>query len=226
MDAVWWSKARWSRPREIVAGESRVYAQESRIGNPLAGTITEDIEAARSGDAEAMERLLLPYEGMLKSLCARMLGNVVDAEDAVQETFLQALRSLHRYRGDAKFSTWLTQIAVHVCADGKRKRRPHVSLTDWDEDRTPASTHPARTPEQVTVNRLLMQEALQTLRPDRRAAIILREIEEWSLEEIGRALGWNTPRVKTELYRSRLALAEWLRRHGYISSAEEMERSR
>lgn len=199
-----------------------MYAAGNRLGRTtreMSGVgesenpISADLRAAREGDTAAMERLLLPHESMLLSLCLGLLGDRADAEDAVQETFLRALRGLHRYRGEAKFSTYLAQIAVHVCADHRRKRRPTLRLEDWEQatpGAPPIETSPGT--EQTVINRLAALTALQTLKPQRRTALILREREQWSMEEIGNALGWSVSRVKVELFRARTALADWFRR--------------
>src|SRR5262245_46765636 len=74
---------------------------------------------ARAGDQAALERLLEPQERALYVLCRGILGHPDDAEDAVQETFLRALRALSGFRGDAAFRTWLFRIAVRICLDWK-----------------------------------------------------------------------------------------------------------
>jgi len=171
-----------------------------------------DLRAARAGDRAAMERLLLPHEPMLHAVCRGVLGSSADAEDAVQETFLRALRNLPRFRGDAKLSTWLTRIAVNVCADRRRdagrvRGAADVPLHEWDEERHPSAV--CGSPEGSTLDALLAREALRNLNPRRRAAFLLKDVEGWNLEEVGRAVGWSVPRVKVELYRARKALAAW-----------------
>jgi RNA polymerase sigma-70 factor, ECF subfamily len=180
-------------------------------GDPV---VAADLRAARDGDTAAMERLLVPHESLLLALCLSQLGNRADAEDAVQETFFRALQSLSRFRGEAKFSTYLAGIALRVCADQRRKRRPTLRLEEWGEGgaESPELPASATTTEQAVVDRVVAWEALRTLKPERRAALVLREREGWSLEEIGAAMGWSVSRVKVELYRARVALAAWFRR--------------
>lgn len=187
----------------------------------------QDLDAARAGDARAIERLLLPHEPMLRAVCRGVLGgSTADADDAVQETFLRALRNLTRYRGDAKLSTWLTRIAVNVCVDQKRRERPQVAWEEWDEERqttAPANfataTHGPGQPERRALDREVARQALQILSPHRRAAFLLSDVEGWTMREVGEAMGWAVPRVKVELYRARRQLAAWVRRH-----EEEMKR--
>src|SRR5437868_1061307 len=91
---------------------------------------TEQIElrAAQSGDRAALERLLREQEGRLYTVCRGILGNTEDAEDAVQETFLRAIRNLHRFSGKSQLKTWLHRIAVNYCLDHKRSRGPVLPM--------------------------------------------------------------------------------------------------
>jgi RNA polymerase sigma-70 factor (ECF subfamily) len=162
------------------------------------------LRAAQSGDREAAEQILAPHERPLFALCHGILGHADDAEDAVQETFLRALRALPGFRGDAGFRTWLYRIAVNVCLEWKRSRRP-TEL--WDEQRSP--TPDAGSPEAIALRHLQMREALAALMPRHRAILLLKEREGWSMAEIGAVLRWNTKRVEHELSRARRALAAW-----------------
>jgi RNA polymerase sigma-70 factor (ECF subfamily) len=166
------------------------------------------LRAGRAGDHAALERLLEPHERSLYALCRGILGHADDAEDAVQETFLHALRALPRFRGDATVRTWLFRIAVRVCLDWKRASQP---TEPWDEEQTPIAC-PGLSPEAIVLRHLRVMEALRTLLPRQRAVLLLKEVEGWSVAEIGRALRWNEKRVHNELYRARRALADWRRR--------------
>lgn len=167
--------------------------------------------AARAGDRQAIERLLLPHEPTLRAVCRGMLTRREDAEDALQETFLRALRGLESFRGEAQLKTWLVKIAVHVCL-ARRKALPAEATLD--ELHTPT----APSPERAVVRQALLDEALALLPPARRVALLLKA-EGWTLEEIGLAHGWSTARTKVELYRARLALDKWAKRR-----AEEDEK--
>lgn len=157
--------------------------------------------AARGGDASAIEQLLLPHEPTLRAVCRGMLGRREDAEDAVQETFLRALRGLETFRGEASLKTWLVKIAVHVCA-ARQKKTQTESVFD---EALPLSTP---SPERTVVRQALLTEALAILSPNRRVALLLKA-EGWTLEEIGRTQGWSAARVKVELFRARVALEKW-----------------
>jgi RNA polymerase sigma-70 factor (ECF subfamily) len=163
------------------------------------------LQAAVAGDRVALDQLLALHERRLLALCHGMLGHAEDAEDAVQETFLRVLRALPRFRRDASFRTWLLRIAVNVCLNWKRDRRP---TEPWTEEHPQAPLHDA-SPEAIALLRLQVLEALGGLPPDRRAALLLKELEGWSVPEIGAAMGWNLKRVYNELYKARRALADW-----------------
>jgi RNA polymerase sigma-70 factor, ECF subfamily len=166
------------------------------------------LRAARAGDRDALERLVALHHRILLALCHSILGHAEDAEDAVQETFLRALRALPGFRGDAAVRTWLCRIAVNVCRNWRRDHR----LTELlDEER---ADHPRQSasPEALALRHLRILEALNVLRPPQRIALLLKEREGWSMAEIAAALGWNEKRVGNELYRARRALVEWRRR--------------
>jgi RNA polymerase sigma-70 factor (ECF subfamily) len=165
------------------------------------------LRALRAGDLTALDRLLVLHERGLFALCYGLLGHAQDAEDAVQETFLRALRALPGYRGEATFRTWLFRIALHLCLRWKRSRLP---TEPWDEARPPVAPESA-SPEAIAVRRLQIEEVLAHLLPRYRIVLILKEREGWSIAEIAAGLGWSERRVEHELSRARRALAEWRR---------------
>jgi RNA polymerase sigma-70 factor, ECF subfamily len=163
------------------------------------------LNAGLAGDQAALDQLLALYERRLLAICQGILGHADDAEDAVQETFFRALRALPRFRREASFRTWLLRIAVNVCLNWKRDRRP---TEPWEEEHPRAARDDA-SPEVIALLRLQVMEALGSLPPHRRAAFLLKELEGWSVSDIGAAMGWNLKRVYNELYKARRALADW-----------------
>jgi RNA polymerase sigma-70 factor (ECF subfamily) len=167
------------------------------------------LRAAQAGDRAAVEQLLALHERPLLALCYGILAHADDAEDAAQETFLRALRALPKFQwGRATFRTWLFRIAVNVCLNWKRDRRP---TEPWDEGQSHALNAPgvSRSPEEIALCRLEVTEALSGLPARHRAIFLLKVLEGWSAAEIGAAMGWNTIRVQNELSKARRALAEW-----------------
>jgi RNA polymerase sigma-70 factor (ECF subfamily) len=169
---------------------------------------TQLLRAGQAGDRTALEQLLVPYERPLYALCRGILGHADDAEDAVQETFLRALRALPAFRGEAAVRSWLYRIAVNVCLDRKRAHQP---TEPWDEERCPAVCH-AGSPESIALRHLRLTEALGCLLPRQRVILLLKELEGWSVGEIAVAMRWNEKKVYNELYKARRVLADWQRR--------------
>jgi RNA polymerase sigma-70 factor, ECF subfamily len=164
------------------------------------------LHRAQGGDLSATQTLLERHEKAVGTVCLGMLGNRDDADDAVQETLLQALRGLPRFRGASSFRTWLYRIAVNTCLNHRRRSRP-AEL--WDDVGDRAGF--AESPEAATVRKMLASQALSQLLPRQRALIVLREVEGLSAEEIGQAMGWNEQKVRNELYKARQVLREWVR---------------
>ena len=179
------------------AGVSR---GEERTGAAL-------LRAAQAGDPAALDQLLSPHARGLLLFCRGILGHAEDAEDAAQETLFRALRALPRFQQrQASFRTWLFRIALNLCLDWKRDHRP---TEPWDEEAlVPGGGAPA-SPETIALRRLQIVEALGALPPERRAILLLKELEGWSAAEIGEAMRWNPKRVYNELYQARCTLIEW-----------------
>ena len=164
------------------------------------------IRAGQAGDRAALEELLAGYERPLLAFCRGILGPREDAEDAVQDALLRALRALPRLReGPITFRGWLFKIALHVCLDRKSARRP-TEL--FDEERSAAGSETV-SPEVIALRRLQIADGLASLPPVRRAVFLLKVVEGWNVEEIAAVAGWKPKRVYNELYKARCALAEW-----------------
>ena len=163
-------------------------------------------ERALTGDRIALERLLTPHEQALFRLCKSQLGRTTDAEDAVQETLLRAIRALTRpggFSGRSQLKTWLSRIALNVCAE-RRRERPVLLL--------PFLERMSSNPETDAVNRLELHAALAALTPRQRAVLVLKKAEGWSVAEIAEALGLKEKQIDNELQKARQALERWNRR--------------
>jgi RNA polymerase sigma-70 factor (ECF subfamily) len=166
------------------------------------------LRAVRAGDRTALEQLLALYERPLFTFCRDIVRHDEDAEDAVQETFLRALRALPGFRGEAAFRTWLYRIAVNVCLKSKAARLP---IEPWDEARSSAILGRA-SPEAEAMRHLQVREALGILPPRQRAILLLKAREGWTVAEIAAGLGWSERRVEYELSKARNTLFDWQRR--------------
>ena len=173
----------------------------SEAGAPADAALIAD---AKAGDRNAASRLLQPHERAVHLLCLSMTGSREEAEDACQETFLRALGGLNRFRAESAFRTWLFRIAMNVCLEWRRRARPVEPISRAVEER-----YTAPSPEGRVMADLEILDALSSLLPRHRAIWILKDVEGWSLDEIGAAMGWNRKRVQNELFRARRSLAEW-----------------
>lgn len=166
------------------------------------------LKQAQNGDAEAFARLVELYQKPVFNLCYRMLGEPAEAEDAAQETFLRAYRSLRRYDDNRPFGTWLLSIAAHYCIDKLRKQRMSTVSTDGVESYQLTDNHPG--PEGALAQReeqRMVQELLQELNPIERAAVVMYYWYDYSYAEIGAALSLTESAVKSRLHRARRAMA-------------------
>jgi RNA polymerase sigma-70 factor (ECF subfamily) len=173
------------------------------------------LQRCRAGDLAAFNVLIEAHQDAVFGLCLRMLGSTHSAEDVTQETFLSAYRNVGRCRGDA-FRPWLLQIAVNACTDElrRRRRRPQLSLDDPSANAWPLDLpDPSESPEEAAVRSELgrhIQSGLMALPLDQRAAVVLRDVQGLSYDEIAQALRLSPGTVKSRLSRGRARLRDLL----------------
>lgn len=178
------------------------------------------LEKARNGDAEAFYRLIQPHERTVFLVARGILDNDADAEDVAQEAFLKAFSHLSSFRGDAKFSTWLVQIAINEARQRLRKDRRHLyesldapreeeegdyiprDFADWREIPSDAL--------QQAQLRTALSQALDSLAPKYRSVFVLRDIQQLNIAETAKMLGITEASVKTRLRRARLMMRDAL----------------
>ena len=166
------------------------------------------LDKALNGDAQAFTDLVEAYQKPVYNLCYRMLGNPQDAEDAAQETFLRAYKSMRRYDRNRSFSTWLLAIAAHYCIDQIRRRRyPVVSVEelpvpDLPDPEPGLELSLGRREEQQSVRLIL-----DVLDPVDRAAVVMYYWYDFSYEEICQALSLSLSALKSRLHRARRTMA-------------------
>lgn len=185
----------------------------------------EIIDRVLSGDTEAFEALVLEHQNKVYSLALRMVGNEEDARDMAQESFIRAFSSLTGFRGDSKFSVWLYRLTSNICIDFLRSRakKRTVSMTWTDDEGDDAGEleipDERFSPEEQfdrTSIRESVQRGLDSLSPQYREILVLREINGLSYEEIGRVLGIEEGTVKSRIFRARKKLCDFLLREGNI----------
>jgi RNA polymerase sigma-70 factor (ECF subfamily) len=166
---------------------------------------------AQHGSDEAFTQLVEAYQTCIYNLCYRMLGEPEAAEDAAQETFLQASQHLNRYDPLRPFATWLLSIAAHYCIDRRRHAKfSMISIDQEEEGRFQLRDAGASNPETETMHREQrgqIQGLLKCLDAVDRAAIVMRYWQDYSEAEIAQSLNLTASAVKSRLYRARRELA-------------------
>ena len=179
------------------------------------------IKAARRGDEEAYEKLVVEHQKLVYNLALKITGSADDALDVSQDVFLKAYLNLKSFREDRRLSVWLYRLTHNACMDHIRKTRPKnvFSLTgDGDGDGEAydvpdPSPLPAEEAERRELSRIVW-EAIDKLPPDKREVLVMREISGMTYAEIASALKIEEGTVKSRLSRSRLALADILKSSG------------
>lgn len=180
----------------------------------------ELVARVQRGDRRAFDLLVLKYQRKIMRLLSRMIREPAEVEDVAQETFIKAYRALPQFRGDSAFYTWLYRIAINTARNWQAasNRRPQtVSTLENDEGETFSqidSLTDQSTPESLMATRQIAQtvnEAINALPEDLRTAIVLREIEGMSYEDIANSMGCPIGTVRSRIFRAREAIAERLR---------------
>mgnify|MGYP003499260849 FL=1 len=180
--------------------------------------VNKRIKQVLKGDQNAYADIVNLYQHKLYQICYRMLGNKQEAEDIAQEAFVRAYINLHSYDQKRKFSTWIYRIATNLCIDRIRKKKPdyyldaEVAGTDGLDMYSQIAAD-EKLPEDV-VAQMELQERIQyeiSRLPDKyRSVIVLKYIEELSLQEISEILDMPLGTVKTRIHRGREALRKQL----------------
>jgi RNA polymerase sigma-70 factor (ECF subfamily) len=167
----------------------------------------------------AFEELVNLYERKIFRLAKHITGNMEEAEDVLQESFLKAFTHLDQFQGDSKFYTWLVRIAVNEALMKLRKRNSARSVSldemiETDENLMPREVEDWEdNPEQKFAKdelQRILAEAIELLEPGFRAVFLLRDVEQFSTEETASLLNLSVPAVKSRLLRARLKLRQKL----------------
>jgi len=176
------------------------------------------IERAQNGDVLAFEELVSLYAKKIYNYCYRMTDSREDAEDLAQEVFIKVYRNLKSFKGNSKFSTWVYRIAYNTCVDRYRNGRKLDTILlnpGKNEDAVEielVSNDPL--PEEEVIKReryRKLQACLASLKPEYKTVIILRDIQNYSYEEIAEILQVPLGTVKSHISRARAALCDALR---------------
>ena len=178
------------------------------------------VAEAKSGNAGAFGELYERHRAKTYRIAFRILRNGHDAEDAVQRSFQRAFVNLSRFREDARFSTWVTRIAINEALMLVRQRRPNRALSEKDNDGTCAHSYldlpdDRPSPEKVLSNtefRSTVIQAISKLRHSSRIVVLLRELHGLTSAEIARRLGLTVGAVKARTFHARRHLRRHLER--------------
>jgi RNA polymerase sigma-70 factor (ECF subfamily) len=194
---------------------------------------SELVERVQAGDLDAFEKLIERHNRRVYRTLLGILGNADEASDAMQDTFLKAFRYIGSFEQRSKFSTWLLSIASNTAIQRIRERKNMESLDDSgfdsDEDFHPRQVQAwTDDPEKLYSQgemRVLVEKGVMSLPAKYRVVVMLRDIEQFPIEEAAKALGLGIPAVKSRLLRGRLMLREALSPHFISSQGKPVERS-
>src|ERR1700720_675686 len=203
-------------------------------GAPMSADVSDLslVRRVQRGDKGAFDALVLKYQHKLVKLVMRYVRNPAEAEDIAQEAFIKAYRALPQFRGDSAFYTWLYRIAINTAKNAvvSRDRSPVA----YDLDRKSEESYDmqgrmkdSETPEALVLTdeiRSIVNTAIDALPEDLRTAIVLRELDGLSYEEIAAAMDCPVGTVRSRIFRAREAIDQRLREvfEGGLGRAEEL----
>jgi len=179
------------------------------MDNPELETNESLVRRCQDGDSTAFDCLVRRHQKLVFRLIYRIVGKNGDIEDIAQEVFLRAYKGLHKFRGDAAFSTWLTRITLNYCLRvlNQRKTKPLferlTSFIAYSKESTQCVV-------EVQEQRAVVKHALERLSPKHKTVIVLFYFEGHSCEEIAEILGSSVGTVKSRLYHARIKLKKLL----------------
>lgn len=201
-----------------------------RLGNPMVALALQTLMTAeipdltlvqrvQQGDRRAFDQLVLRYQHKVLKLVMRYMRNHAEAEDIAQEAFLKAYRAIHSFRGDSAFYTWIYRIAINTAKNAlvAAKRRPldyDLDLQDPEQNERNGRLRDEATPESLLLTeeiRETVDAAIGALPEDLRRAVVLREYEGLSYEEIAAVMECPVGTVRSRIFRAREAIDRQLR---------------
>jgi len=179
------------------------------------------VERAQAGESAAFDELARRYTNIVYRILYKILRHDEDAQDALQDTFVSAYRALPRFRKDARFSTWIYRIATNAALMKARARRTNLVSLDHPNDDDEAKgvwdlVDGGATPDQDILSdetRRVMEDAIQSLPAEQRAAFVLHDIQEMSSAETAEAMGITVSAVNSRLHRARVYLRDRIGRY-------------
>lgn len=172
------------------------------------------LRRACKGDVQAFEELMQSHESRIYAIALRMMGNREDAQDCAQEAMVRIYRAMGSFKGQSALATWIYRITMNTCLDELRRRKARkVTSLDSLVDNGWSLTDTGDTPEEHGLRvekQNALNQAIQSLPDDMRAAIILRDVKGYSYDEIASILDANVGTIKSRISRGREKLREIL----------------
>jgi len=171
------------------------------------------LKMVAQNDEQAFCELFTRYEDKVFNLVYRYVGTSYEAEELTQDIFLRVYNSAHKFRGESKFATWLYRIAVNVCKNYKRKKKPTVVSIDDPEISTNLSAPESSEPDAILAEkrkRAIIQVALDSLPPNQKTAFILSKYENYTYAEIAEIMKISVSAVESLLFRAKQNLKKKL----------------
>lgn len=195
----------------------------------------EALRRAATGDSEALEVLILAYEGKVYSFAYHLTGNADDARDLSQEVLLRVISSIKSFRGDCPFSSWVFRIANNVFID-RLRRKSRLKFYSLDERTSDGEGRPPLEPVSLECDpsdwvqrsemRAMVREAMGKLHPGHRAIVVMHDVQGMKYRQIAEVLDCPVGTVKSRLNRARAALRMELIDMGYVQNVRRSVRSR
>ena len=203
----------------MAAGDFQTHADTASEADHRREHFALLVARARAGDATAFERIMLDTERKVVATAWRMLGNREDARDAAQEVYLRVYKYLDRFKPEQDFNGWLYRITINVCRDAARKKGRGATSGGGSEFFTSReSDHERAVSESVSLDmnaeenairsqqRSMLMSALETLPEKERAALVLRDLEGLTTEEVARVLRSRPVTVRSQISSARTKL--------------------
>jgi RNA polymerase sigma-70 factor (ECF subfamily) len=169
------------------------------------------LEAVKSGDLVPFETLMRQHERLVLMTALRLLGKMEDAQDASQEVFLRLYRNLGKVQASDNLPGWLYRVTVNVCLD-VRRRRPDETSVEEAAELVSRGADPQQTATRREELRAL-ELSLRLLSYKERAAVVLRDLEGLSTEEVARILGASQATVRSQIFKARIKMKDFVERY-------------
>jgi len=177
-------------------------------------TVDSVIAKAKAGDNQAFEALMVKYQRQVMGTSLRLLGNLDDARDAVQEVFLRLYKYLHTLDETRQMEPWLYRVTVNVCRDLGRNRASSIHVS-YEQEVTAgnmsemSSTSDIEADLGLAQEKQIIREALETLSEKERSALVLRDLEGLTTEEVAKVLGSSAVTVRSQISMARVKIKKY-----------------